>query len=86
MIGFPSGNPVGAASLCRSAQAGIGMSAYLSDGNWFVERATKPFSIAHVAICVREVNSNLDRILLTCAAAVRPLTTSASAISRAVKV
>src|SRR5579863_2037284 len=50
--------------------------------NRYYSFGVNPFSVAQVAICLREVKPNLNMILLTWVSTVRSLTTSMSAISR----
>src|SRR6266487_5291709 len=49
---------------------------------WPCSFGPSPFSLAHTAICVREVKPNLERMFSMCFSIVRELTTRISAISR----
>src|SRR5437899_7762746 len=50
--------------------------------NWLCSFCPSPFSLAHTAICAREIKPNLDSMFSMCFSIVRVLTTRISAISR----
>src|SRR2546426_562354 len=50
--------------------------------SWLCSFCPSPFSLAHTAICAREVKPNLDSMFSMCFSIVRVLTTRISAISR----
>src|SRR6266567_3981780 len=50
--------------------------------SWLCSFCPSPFSLAHTAICAREIKPNLDSMFSMCFSIVRVLTTRISAISR----